>query len=304
MMHIFAIGASGYIGSTIVARLQYQGHTISGLARTENTAKRLSQMGIQPIRGSIEDRAIIRQYASAADAVIYTAVEFSQAGLEAEYQAIEMLIDTLNGTDKTLIYTSGVGVLGNYAGVTLNEDSRYQPWPLIARRVDTEQALRYAARHKQMQAFIVRPGMVYGGTQGGNGLDFYIKNALQLGFAPYLEDGLNRWPVVHIDDLVDLFLLLLFQKSSNLPSVFHAVTEEEVVLKQIAQAVAEHFTLGQGTQSLNDEQLQQVLGVEAPIFGINQHIERSRAFDCLGWQVKQPSILEEIKTLKRDRYAV
>lgn len=293
-MHFFIIGASGYIGGVIAAKLQSQGHSVSGLARSQAAEERLKQAGVEVIKGHIQDISGLTQHVLSADAVIYTAVEFSPEGFEAEYQAIKALIAILKGTNKSLIFTSGLGVLGN-SNFPMNEDSPYNPWPLVTRRIDTEKLLQTAAELKHIKATIIRPGMVYGGEKG-NGLDLYVKGAIKLEQAPYLDKGENRWPVIHINDLANLYLLLATNLSEN-PSLVHALTDEVVTFKQIAQAVAEHFQLSKGSVSWSSAQLSEIWGPEAEIFGVNQHIKRSRAIDSLGWGLNHQGILEEVKSL-------
>lgn len=293
-MNIFVIGASGYIGRTIAAKFKEYGHSIVGLARSLTTAKRLEQAGIEPVNGNIKDLQILQKQTLVADAVIYAAVEFSEEGLEAEYQAVKALLDVLKGTAKTLIFTSGVGVLGNDSGIPMDEDSPYAPWELITRRVDTEKAIVNAVKSYNVNAFIIRPGMVYGGVEGGNGLGFYIKNTIRLEMAPYLDSKNGRWPVVHVDDLAELYYLAVSQGCAANTPILHAVTEEEVTLKQIANTVAKHFKLENGAKGVNFKQMIEALGPEGEIFAIDQHVLPSRAVDCLGWRPVQHGILQEI----------
>lgn len=294
-MHFFIIGASGYIGGAIANRVQSMGHSVSGLTRRPEAAQRLSQAGITAVNGSIQDIPLLTQHALSADCVIYAAIEFNPAGFEAEYQAIRALISVLKGTNKSLIFTSGLGVLGN-SNQPMNEDSAYNPWPLVVRRVDTEQMLRTAADLQQVNATIIRPGMVYGGKKG-NGLNLYVKGAIDLGLAPYLDKQENRWPVIHVDDLADLYVRVA-TKGGGKPSVVHALTAERVTLKLIAQTVAERFELNKGSVGWNAAQLEQVWGAEAEILGINQHIQRSRAIDLFDWHPHCLGILDEIKRLR------
>lgn len=298
-MNIFLIGGSGYIGSTIAAKFKGHGHLVVGLARSLETVKRLKQAGIEPITGSIQDFQVLQKQALVADAVIYAAVEFSEEGLEAEYQAIKALLDALKGTSKKLIFTSGVGVLGNDSGNPMDEDSPYAPWELITRRVDTEKAILDAVKTYSVNAFIIRPGMVYGGVEGGNGLGFYIKNAIKQGMAPYIDGKKGRWPVVHVDDLAELYYLVLNQGGAQNKSILHAVTQEKVTLKEIANITAEHFKLKNGAKGVNFKQMLEMLGPEGEIFAINQHVLPSQAEACLGRRPTQHGILQEIMRYKQ-----
>ncbi|CAM3162774.1 NAD(P)H-binding protein [Asticcacaulis taihuensis] len=72
-MHIFVTGATGWVGSAIVAELVGAGHSVSGLVRTTDKAPSLSAAGAQVILGSVDNHGTLRESVRAADAVIHTA---------------------------------------------------------------------------------------------------------------------------------------------------------------------------------------------------------------------------------------
>jgi uncharacterized protein YbjT (DUF2867 family) len=72
-MRVFVTGATGFIGSAVTEELMAAGHTVTALARSEETAKKLSAKGIQPILGNLDDRSSLRDAAAAADGVIHLA---------------------------------------------------------------------------------------------------------------------------------------------------------------------------------------------------------------------------------------
>ena len=53
-MKIFATGASGYNGSAIVRELTGAGHQVIGLARSEKSAKIVSDLGAEILHGNLE----------------------------------------------------------------------------------------------------------------------------------------------------------------------------------------------------------------------------------------------------------
>src|SRR5918994_3639042 len=75
-MHVFLTGASGYIGSAVADRLRDAGHVVSGLARSDAAATRLSAAGIQPVRGNFTDLESIGAAARFADGVISMATTY------------------------------------------------------------------------------------------------------------------------------------------------------------------------------------------------------------------------------------
>lgn len=288
-MRVFMTGATGYIGSVVAERLQERGHEVRALARSAAAAQRLSGRGVTAIHGAIDQHQVLQAAAAAADAVIYAAIEFTPAGFEAEHAAVAALLRALTGTDKPFIFTSGVGVLGNSGNQTLNEDSPYAPWPLVARRVATEQAVIAAAAHG-VRSVVLRPGMVYG-RRGGNGAGLYVQGAVRLGVAPYLGDGATRWPVVHVDDLADLYLLALMGAPAG--AVIHGVASE-VRLREIAEVTARSQQLTNGAVSWNTEQLD-AFGPAGPVLAVDQRIAPPRARTQLGWHPSRPDLLTELE---------
>lgn len=289
-MRVFMIGATGYIGGAVTERLREKGHDITALARSDRAVRWLRERGMTPVSGAIEQHEVLQAAAAGADAVIYAAAEFTPEGFEAENAAVKALLHTLVDTGKPFVFTSGVGVLGNSNSSVLEEDSPYAPWPLVARRVDTEQAV-VAAAGQRVRTVVLRPGMVYG-RSGGNGAGLYVQGAARLGVAPYVGDGETRWPVVHVDDLADLYLLALEKASAG--DIVHGVAEA-VRFRDIADATARGLRLAGGTISWNAERVQEAFGPAGAVLAVDQRMAPARAQTQLGWRPFRPGLLAELE---------
>ena len=110
-MHVFVTGASGGIGSAVVPELIAAGHRVTGLARSEESARAITAMGAEPLPGSLADLDILRAGARAAEGVLNLAFgnDFTnvQADVEEEAAAVDALGEALVGTGKPFVLASG-----------------------------------------------------------------------------------------------------------------------------------------------------------------------------------------------------
>jgi uncharacterized protein YbjT (DUF2867 family) len=72
-MKIFITGASGYIGGALAEALVAAGDSVSGLARSDETAAALRKRGIAPVRGTLDAGETLATAARAADVTVNAA---------------------------------------------------------------------------------------------------------------------------------------------------------------------------------------------------------------------------------------
>lgn len=233
-MHVFLTGANGWIGSMIIRELLDAGHSVSGLARTKNKGEALARAGVAPVLGSIEDLSLLRQAAAHADGIIHTAfgLDMSKIGELAaqDRAAIEAFGDTFAGSDRPIVVTSG---FLQTSGEKVFEDAR--PPVLNAFPRASEQAA-FELAERGVHAMVVRtPRSVHGMGERHGFVPMLAALAKEKGMSAYVGDGQNLWPSVHRRDAARVYRLALERRGKG--EAFHAVAEEGVAFRQIAEAV-------------------------------------------------------------------
>ena len=80
-MDIFLTGDSGYVGGVVAEHLRAAGHQVFALARPDRAAERIAAVGATPVRGDLYASEELREAAQRADAVIHTAVDYSDPAM-------------------------------------------------------------------------------------------------------------------------------------------------------------------------------------------------------------------------------
>ena len=101
-MRIFVTGASGWIGSAVVAELLSADHEVVGLARSDASAQAVAAAGAQVCRGDLGDLEVLRKAAADSDGVVHLAFRHDIAftgdfdtAVNTDRAAIDVLGDAL-----------------------------------------------------------------------------------------------------------------------------------------------------------------------------------------------------------------
>ncbi len=239
-MRVFITGATGWVGSALVPDLIAAGHQVIGLVRSEQKAEALRAMGAEPSARLAGDVETLKQAASQADGVIHLAfgLDFSRiAELAAEdRRAIEAFGEVYAGSERPVIATGGFGLLP--AGETFTEDGPLAP--IIPEFPRASEQTAFAIAEKGVRATWVRlPRSVHGLGERHGFVPMLAGVAREKGVSAYVGDGDNLWPSVHRLDAARLYRLALEHGAQGGP--FHAVADEGVPFRQIAEAIGEQL---------------------------------------------------------------
>ena len=297
-MRVFVTGASGHIGSAVVAELLSAKHHVVGLARSEASAEKIRAAGAEVLRGNLDDLAGLAVAAKAADGVIHLGYKHDLAfggtpdgfvkAAEHDGRVVQTIAEALAGSDKPFVGTSGTAQLALFSGITRTgtEEDVVAGGP----RVDSENALiAYGARG--VRSVVIRlPPTVHSSLDHHGFVPMFIAAARKNGFSAYLGDGANVWPAVHTLDAARLYRLAL--ESAPAGTRLHGVADEGVAFRAIAEAI------GQGTgvpaRSVSAEEAPKYFGALAHFAQVNNPSSSTRTRTLLRWEPRYPGLLADL----------
>jgi nucleoside-diphosphate-sugar epimerase len=299
-MRVFVTGASGWIGSAVVLELIGAGHGVIGLARSDASAAALTAAGAQVQRGTIDDLDILRSAAAESDGVIHLAfkhdIAFSggfEAAADANRRAVETFGEALAGSGRPLVIASGTLMLapGRMATERDGRDpgsaSHLSGGPRTRGETDL---LMFSLASRGVRSSVLRmPPTVHGDGDHGF-MATLVGIARDNGVSGYIGDGSNRWPAVHRFDAANLFRLAVEQAPPG--SALHAVTDEGVPIRDIAEVIGRHLNVP--VVSVEPEQAGEHFRWLASFIGADAPASSTLTRELLGWQPTQPGLLDDL----------
>jgi nucleoside-diphosphate-sugar epimerase len=289
-MRIFVTGATGFIGSATVNDLLAAGHSVLGLARSKASAGALTALGVDVQRGDLTDLDSLVAGAKACDGVVHTAFihDFSRylENIETDRGAVEALVGAMAGTDKPLAIASGTLMVSHVEGRAATEKD--MPPSPDAPRAASELLVLNAPG---VRGSVVRlPPTVHGeGDQGF--MRVVAAAAREKGVSPYIGDGANRWPAVHRLDAARVFALAMQRTGPS--SVLHAVAEEGVTIKAIAETIG--AGLGVPVRSITADEAPAHFGFLGGFLGRDNPTSSAWTRRELGWDPQGPGLLSDLR---------
>lgn len=286
-MRIFITGASGYIGGAVARELVAYGHRVSGLARNDDAARRVRETGARVVEGGLDSLDVLEHNAREHDATVHAAFFRGPGFAEAERRALDALLGAA-ARGHAFAYTSGSWVYGNRGDAIVEEEAPLAPIALTAWRVPHEQYV-LARAAAGLRAIVIRPSVVYGDDRG---MVAGMVEQAKHGPVRVVGPGLNRWPLVRIDALAELYRRALENPAAH--GIYNAAHGAAVPYVEIARAAARAGG-GDGTiEHLTIEAARAQLGPYADALALDLQISSAKARRELNWDPHRPTVLEEL----------
>lgn len=292
-MRVFVTGSTGFVGTAVVKELISAGHQVLGLTRSDKGVEQLKSQGAEPLHGTIQDLELLKKAAAECDGVIHLAFvhDFSDfpGACATDRAAITALGEALAaaGGNRPLVVTSGTMML--VQGKLGHEDDAVDSGPMAATRGASETVTLDLAK-RGVRAIVVRlPPTTHGpGSSGFMGM--YASIAMQKGVVAYIGDGQNHWAAGHRDDAARVYRLALEKAEPG--SIFHAVGEEAVPLKDIAAEIGKQLNVS--VVSLEPEKAAEHFGWFQMGVMADNLASSAKTQKTLGWTPTGATVVQDV----------
>lgn len=302
-MKLFVMGATGYIGSVVAEYLKRDGHSLVGLARSEEAAQQLRAAGIEPVMGELGNMELIGEQCRRADGVVQvTTGGFMLEALSTVRSVVDTataVIEATRGTNKPVIFTYGIAAWLDTSWYDLNRvvtEADPISWGYFYNHLGKVQAMYEA--EPGVRHIGIFPGGVYG--RGGSyigGIARAFDCIRKHGKMYIVKPADNAASHVHVDDLAELYALAL--RSPDTRGLFIA-SSQIVKMLDIATAVSGAAGLGGETIAVDSGEMRELCGryVEVDYF-INLRGSGEKAMKVLGWKPHHPTVMDDLAMLPK-----
>jgi nucleoside-diphosphate-sugar epimerase len=128
--------------------------------------------------------------------------------------------------------------------------------------------------------------------EGDNGfIAALVGIARDKGVSGYIADGTNRWPAVHRLDSACLFRLAVERAPSG--STLHAVADEGVPIREVAEVIGRHLDLP--VLSVSPEDAAEHFTWLGGFIGIDGPASSALTRELLEWEPTHPGLIEDLE---------
>jgi nucleoside-diphosphate-sugar epimerase len=277
-LRVFVLGGTGLIGSAVVQELVRRRHQVFGLARSGTAAAKLDQFGVTPIAGDIGSPEGWAATLPRLDAVIHMACDFNTDMGAIDRRLLDALLPALiaRKPKPRFLYTGGCWLFGATGDEIATEATPFRPLPAFAWMVPQ---LHRVLASSGIDGIVIHPAMVYAGE--GGVFDRFAGAAAAGRVVPVVGNEAVRWPLVHAEDLAQLYALAMERAPRGESYIGAAV--EGLPVGRIARAFARRFGAGATPQIVSADAIAAERGEWARGFALDQRLSGDKAQRDLGW---------------------
>ena len=287
-MKVALTGATGFIGSHVLAELEGHGHGVTALVRDDAQAEAVAARGVARAIVDLYDRPAVVSLLSDADGAIHTASPGDETSANLDSAVVDAAIEAFDGTGKPYLQISGLWIYGE--NTSISEESPMKSPAMVAWKEPIERRLLEATG---LRGVVIVSSVAYG--DGGGGIPGLLLSSPRDddGDLIMLGSGQQHWSTVHVADLAEFFRRALEDDSARDYYVIGDGRNPTVAEITDAAAVA---TGAAGAVVGSDEEARARLGdYFAEVLLLDQATDAAKARAELGWTPSHPGLIDEFR---------
>jgi nucleoside-diphosphate-sugar epimerase len=287
-MKVVITGATGFIGSHLLADLYKHGHEVTALVRDDAQADIVAARGAAPVVVDLYDRPTVTRLLGNADGAIHTASPGDATSANLDSAVVDAVIDAFGGTGKPYLQISGLWIYG--ANPSITEASPVNAPALVSWKEPIERRVLGAT---DMRGVVIVSSVAYG--DGGGAIPGLLLGSPrdETGNLIMLGTGQQRWSTVHVADLADFFRRVLEDESAQGRYVIGNGVNPTAA--ELTQAAAVAVGAPGAVPGSDDEARARLGDYFAEVLLLDQGANAARARAELGWYPSHPSLSDEFR---------
>lgn len=232
-------GGSGFVGGRLVERLVAKGWKVRALARSEEAARIVGSRGAEPVRGSLDDIAVLTNAALGCDVVFHVAAHFKLWGDPAEFErtnvdgTARLLRAAATASVRRFIQLGAAAVVMGDMEPMLGADEtlplQERSWaPYSASKARSEALVMRANRPGVFETMVVRPPMIWGA--GMPTLDHMVETVMAGQFR-WVGDGSQPMSTAHVDNVCHALELAAIKGKAG--EAYFVSDDQDSTLKEV-----------------------------------------------------------------------
>jgi nucleoside-diphosphate-sugar epimerase len=287
-MKVVLTGATGFIGSHVLADLYKHGHEVTALVRDDTQADTVAARGATPVVVDLYDRPAVARLLGNADGAIHTASPGDATSADLDSAVVDAVIDAFAGTGQPYLQISGLWIYG--ANPSITEASPFNAPAMVSWKEPIERRVLGAT---DIRGVVIVSSVAYG--DGGGGIPGLLLGSPRddAGLLVMLGTGQQHWSTVHAADLADFFRRALENESARGRYVIGNGAHPTVA--ELTQAAAVAAGAAGAVPGSDDEARARLGDYFAEVLLLDQGTDAARARAELGWYPSHPSLSDEFR---------
>lgn len=287
---MLVLGGTGSIGRGIVGALLRRNHEVVALARSQESSNRLANAGARPLHGNLCDIEDWIAVVNDVEGIVHAAATWDEGMAATDRRVVEAVLSTIVSCDppRPFVYTGGTWKYGQTGDAIATEESPTFDIKYFADSVNIEEMV-LSAHH--IRGMVIHPAMVY--EDHGGVFENMYNDAKKLGYVRVIGGEHVRWPLVHHDDLGELYVLALERGQRG--DVFNGSAIDGYPIGKIARTIAQRLNAEIDPRILPTSEAVREFGPWAEGYAIDHQVSGKKAKQRLGWRPSHCDVIADIR---------